>query len=135
MRVVPVSQRIDIRVTAGQEDSIEISNRFAQKTGVRNQRNVHRQTAGGFNCFAVMTGKIEPVSCQLDAHRDADARPCSCCHSFAVQLSIERLFANAIIAQMPSLTKLRRHSYSAVSLHDERTIPENPQYDCFARAS
>ncbi len=48
----------------------------------------------------------------------------------AVLLSIERLLANAIIAQMPSLTKLRRHSYSAVSLHDERTIPENPQHDC-----
>src|SRR4051812_19641985 len=93
-----------------------------------------RQPAGSFDCFAVMPRKIETIGFEFNAHRDADARR----RGFRHVISGCTQVANAtaiIIAQMASLTKLRGRSYSAVSLHDEETIPENSQYNCFAGAS
>ncbi len=76
MRLLAVSQRIDIGVASGKQDAVELCDHGVDVIGVWNQADVYRKTAGGLDSLAVIAPKVETIRCLFNAHRDADAWSC-----------------------------------------------------------
>ena len=73
MRLLTVDQGIDIGVAARQSDTVKTLDNCVDIVRSWNQADMHRRTAGGFDCFTVVTREIESVGGVFNAHRDPDA--------------------------------------------------------------
>src|SRR5215203_4370029 len=68
MRFLPVSQRVNVRITAWKQNAIQLSYHRANVTPVGNQRNMHRQSATRFYGFTVVTPEIKSPRRELQPH-------------------------------------------------------------------
>src|SRR5262245_55944856 len=117
MWLLSITQRIDIRIAAGQQDAVQTGDHGLDVIGARNQTDMHGSAACSLDRLAVMTRKVEPVRGVFDAHRDADAW--SCLHHFAKDNSLLRYHKptarNCITTTLnASLTYIQTSSYSLV---------------------
>src|ERR1044071_604440 len=113
MRLLAVTQWIDVGVASRQQDAIQSFDHGIDVIAMWNQADVHRSAAGSFNGFAVVTRKIEAISGVFNAHRDADTW--SCLHSLGYRRrGFPRCYHNASRRQNASLTYIETSSYSLV---------------------
>src|SRR5207302_10076194 len=76
-----IAQRVHVRITAGQQNTIKPVDDAPNEVGSWDKRNVNRQTACGFDGFAIVPSQIKSLRLQFNTHRDADARSVLLSHS------------------------------------------------------
>jgi hypothetical protein len=84
MRLLSVSQRIDIRIATRQQQTVQSFDDSVDVVRLWNQADEDGRAAGGFDSFAVKARKVKTIGCVFNAHRDADAGPRGVLHVFVV---------------------------------------------------